>query len=166
MFGTIDTFLIWHLTSGQQHLTDATNASRTLLFNIHDQSWDDTLLDAFDIPANILPLVKNNSDDFGLTDPALFGVSIPIVAVAGDQQAATVGQCCFKPGMMKSTYGTGCFMLLNTGKHALKSTHRLLTTTAYRIKDEPVYALEGSIFVAGAAVQWLQRCRQNDSLCL
>lgn len=156
LFGTVDTFLIWHLTSGQKHFTDATNASRTLLFNIHDQAWDDTLLDAFGIPANLLPTVKNNSDDFGLVNPALLGASMPIVAIAGDQQAATFGQCCFKAGMMKSTYGTGCFMLLNTGEHAVKSEHRMLTTTAYRLNDIPTYALEGSIFVAGAAVQWLR----------
>lgn len=156
VFGTIDTFLIWQLTAGQQHVTDATNASRTMLFNIHEQCWDETLLEAFDIPANLLPIVKNNSDDFGLVNPSLFGVSLPIVAVAGDQQAATIGQCCFTPGMMKSTYGTGCFMLLNTGDKAVTSEHRLLTTTAYRLKDKPTYALEGSIFVAGAAVQWLR----------
>jgi glycerol kinase len=156
LFGTVDTFLIWQFTAGQQHVTDATNASRTLLFNIHEQSWDETLLDAFDIPANLLPIVKNNSDDFGLVSPHLLGAPIPIVAVAGDQQAATIGQCCFKAGMMKSTYGTGCFMLLNTGEKPVFSRHRLLTTTAYRLNDKPIYALEGSIFVAGAAVQWLR----------
>lgn len=156
LFGTIDTFLIWQLTSGQAHFTDATNAARTMLFNIHEQSWDEVLLDAFDIPANLLPIVKNNSDDFGLTNPSLLGASIPIVAVAGDQQAATFGQACFKAGMMKSTYGTGCFMLLNTGDQPVYSEHRLLTTLAYRLKGVPTYALEGSIFVAGAAVQWLR----------
>jgi glycerol kinase len=156
LFGTIDTFLIWHLTAGQQHVTDATNASRTLLFNIHDQAWDEFLLDAFDIPANLLPTVKNNSDDFGLVNPSLLGASMPIVAVAGDQQAASFGQACFKAGMMKSTYGTGCFMLLNTGDHPVTSQNRLLTTTAYRLNNKPSYALEGSIFVAGAAVQWLR----------
>jgi glycerol kinase len=156
LFGTIETYLIWHLTAGQKHVTDATNASRTMLFNIHQQIWDETLLDAFDIPANILPIVKNNSDDFGLVAPSFLGASMPIVAAAGDQQAATVGQACFKAGMMKSTYGTGCFMLLNTGSQAVKSEHRLLTTTAYRLNNKPTYALEGSIFVAGAAVQWLR----------
>jgi glycerol kinase len=156
LFGTIDTYLIWHLTAGQQHVTDATNASRTLLFNIHEQVWDEFLLDAFDIPANLLPTVKNNSDDFGLANPSLLAPSMPIVAVAGDQQSASFGQACFKPGMMKSTYGTGCFMLLNTGDEPVLSQNRLLTTTAYRLNNKPSYALEGSIFVAGAAVQWLR----------
>lgn len=156
LFGTIDTFLIWQLTSGQNHVTDATNASRTMLFNIHEQCWDETLLEAFDIPANLLPEVKNNSDDFGVVDPSLLGAKLPIVAVAGDQQAATFGQACFNPGMMKCTFGTGCFMLLNTGEQVVKSEHRLLSTTAYRLNGVPTYALEGSIFVAGAAVQWLR----------
>lgn len=156
LFGTVDTYLIWKLTAGQQHVTDATNASRTMLFNIFDQGWDEALLAAFDIPANLLPTVKNNSDDFGLVNENIFGASMPIVAVAGDQQAATFGQCCFKAGMMKSTFGTGCFMLLNTGDRPVISDHRLLTTTAYRLNNKPTYALEGSIFVAGAAVQWLR----------
>lgn len=156
LFGTVDTFLIWNLTAGQKHLTDATNASRTLLFNIHDQTWDHFLLDAFDIPANLLPTVKNNGDDFGLVIPQLLGASMPIVAVAGDQQAASFGQACFHEGMMKSTYGTGCFMLLNTGDTPVLSKNKLLTTTAYRLNNQVSYALEGSIFIAGAAVQWLR----------
>ncbi|MDF1690957.1 MAG: glycerol kinase GlpK [Zhongshania sp.] len=155
-FGTIDSFLLWRLTSGAEHATDATNASRTLLFNIHRQEWDDELLGLFKIPRALLPEVKNSCDDFGRCDPQWFGEETPICALIGDQQAATVGQACFKPGMVKSTYGTGCFVVLNTGAEALASKHRLLTTVAYRIKGEVTYALEGSIFVAGAAVQWLR----------
>ncbi|MFT6163339.1 MAG: glycerol kinase [Zhongshania aliphaticivorans] len=155
-FGTIDSFLLWRLTDGEQHATDATNASRTLLFNIHKQQWDAELLELFNIPKTLLPEVKDSCDDYGRCTPDLFGSAIPICALIGDQQAATVGQACFKPGMVKSTYGTGCFVVLNTGTKALSSKHRLLTTVAYRIKGEVTYALEGSIFVAGAAVQWLR----------
>lgn len=155
-FGTIDSFLLWKLTNGRQHATDATNAARTLLFNIHTQQWDQELLDLFGIPANILPRVYDNCADFGVTDQEICGVQIPIHAMIGDQQAAAVGQACFMPGMIKSTYGTGCFMLVNTGNKAFHSQHRLLTTVAYRLQGKTTYALEGSIFVAGAAVQWLR----------
>ena len=155
-FGTIDSFLLWRLTNGNQHATDATNASRTLLFNIHRQEWDSELLELFNIPRALLPEVKDSCADYGHTSVDWFGFEIPICALIGDQQAATVGQACFKPGMVKSTYGTGCFVVLNTGATALTSKHRLLTTVAYRIKGEVTYALEGSIFVAGAAVQWLR----------
>ncbi len=156
LVGTIDSFLIWRLTGGAVHATDATNASRTMLYNIDSGAWDVELLALFDIPAAMLPVVKDCADDFGETDPALFGYSIPIRGVAGDQQAATVGQACFKPGMMKSTYGTGCFALLNTGAERVASSNRLLTTIAYQLDGVPTYALEGSIFVAGAVVQWLR----------
>lgn len=155
-FGTIDTFLIWRLTGGKVHATDATNASRTLLFNIHEQDWDDDILAKFNIPRSLLPEVKDCADDFGSTDPSLLGAAIPIAGVAGDQHAAAIGQACFKPGMMKSTYGTGCFALLNTGDKAVSSNNRLLTTIAYRFNGKVTYALEGSIFMAGAAVQWLR----------
>lgn len=155
-FGTIDSFLLWRLTDGAQHATDATNASRTLLFNIHNQSWDAELLSLFNIPSSLLPEVKDSCDNYGECSADLFGAAIPICALIGDQQAATVGQACFTPGMVKSTYGTGCFVVLNTGSKALSSKHRLLTTVAYRINGEVTYALEGSIFVAGAAVQWLR----------
>ena len=155
-FGTVDSFLLWRLTGGKVHATDASNAARTLLFNIHEQRWDEELLEMFDIPASLLPNVKDCADDFGHSDEALLGVRLPICSMIGDQQAATVGQACFEPGMVKSTYGTGCFVVLNTGKRALKSKHRLLTTVAYRLNGEVCYALEGSIFVAGAAVQWLR----------
>jgi len=154
--GTIDTFLIWRLTGGRMHLTDATNASRTLLYDIGRNEWDEELLKILDVPGNILPQVKDCADDFGVTEKKLFGAEIPILGVAGDQQAATIGQACFKPGMMKSTYGTGCFALLNTGTEMVRSKNRLLTTIAYRLKGKTTYALEGSIFVAGAAVQWLR----------
>ncbi len=155
-FGTIDTFLLWRLTGGKSFFTDATNASRTMLYNIHHQCWDKSLLTLFNIPENILPEVKNNSDYFGETESKLFGVSIPITGMAGDQQAAAIGQACFSKGMVKSTYGTGCFVLLNTGDKALSSNHSLLTTIAYQINQKVTYGLEGSIFVAGAAVQWLR----------
>ncbi|MCB1637643.1 MAG: glycerol kinase, partial [Thiothrix sp.] len=148
--------LIWHLTGGRVHATDATNASRTLLFNIHERQWSTALLEKLEIPPGLLPEVRDCADDFGQTDPALFGAAIPICGVAGDQHAATVGQACFQPGMMKSTYGTGCFALLNTGKTAVDSHNNLLTTIAYQLNGKPVYALEGSIFIAGAAVQWLR----------
>ncbi len=155
-FGTIDTFLIWRLTGGKVHATDATNASRTLLYNIHDGRWDEALLRILNIPAAILPEVKDCAADFGVTDAKLLGAAIPICGVAGDQQAATVGQACFEPGMMKSTYGTGCFALLNTGDKAVASQNRLLTTVAYQLNGQRTYALEGAIFIAGAAVQWLR----------
>src|SRR5690606_15265039 len=155
-FGTIDSFLLWRLTGGKVHRTDATNASRTLLFNIHTQQWDDQLLELLNIPASLLPEVLDNTADFGITDPSLFGAGIPICAMAGDQQAALVGQACFHPGSVKSTYGTGCFMVMNTGTTPVQSGHRLLTTVAYRLAGETTYALEGSIFVAGAAIQWLR----------
>lgn len=155
-FGTIDAFLIWRLTRGKMHATDATNAARTLLLNIRDGRWDDTLLARFAVPRAILPEVRDSASDYGIADPAILGAAIPILGVAGDQQAATVGQACFEPGMMKSTYGTGCFALLNTGETAIASRHRLLTTIAYQLGGRRTYALEGSIFVAGAAVQWLR----------
>ncbi|MBI4045788.1 MAG: hypothetical protein HY371_03135, partial [Devosia nanyangense] len=141
-FGTIDSFLIWRLTGGKVHATDATNASRTLMFNIARNKWDDELLAALDVPASLLPAVKDCADDFGTTDPGLFGAAIPILGVAGDQQAATIGQACFEPGMLKSTYGTGCFALLNTGSEMVKSKNRLLTTIAYRLDGKTTYALE------------------------
>ena len=162
--GTIDTFLLWRLTGGRVHATDWTNAGRTMLYDIHARRWDSELLRLFDIPQALLPQVHPNVHDFGETDPALFGRAIPICGMAGDQQAALVGQACFEPGMVKSTYGTGCFMLMNTGAEAVASTHRLLTTPAYAIGDERAYALEGSIFVAGAAVKWLRdKMRLIDS---
>ncbi|HEY1097100.1 MAG TPA: glycerol kinase GlpK [Alphaproteobacteria bacterium] len=155
-FGTVDTFLLWHLTGGQAHATDATNASRTGLFNIVTQQWDDDLLALYDVPRCLLPVVKDNVALFGETDPALFGKVIPIGGMAGDQQAALIGQGCFTPGMMKSTYGTGCFALMNIGTTFRTSQNRLLTTTAYRLNGQATYAIEGSIFTAGAAVQWLR----------
>jgi glycerol kinase len=155
-FGTVDSFLIWRLTGGKQHVTDATNASRTLMFDIETGTWDDTLLKLLRVPRAMLPEVKDCAADFGATDPKLFGAAIEIRGVAGDQQAATVGQACFQPGMMKSTYGTGCFALLNTGKARVASKNRLLTTIAYQLNGERTYALEGAIFIAGAAVQWLR----------
>ncbi len=155
-FGTIDSFLIWRLTGGKSHTTDATNASRTLIFNIHQQRWDDELLDLLAIPAAMLPDVLDSAADFGTSDQDVIGVEIPIAGVAGDQQAALIGQACFEPGMIKSTYGTGCFMVLNTGTWALSSKNKLLTTVGYRLDGKTTYALEGSIFVAGAAVQWLR----------
>ncbi len=155
-FGTVDSFLIWRLTGGASHVTDATNASRTNLYNIHDGTWDEALLTTFNVPASVLPTVLDCSADFGTADAALFGRALPIYGVAGDQQAATVGQCCFEPGSIKSTYGTGCFVVLNTGAEAVASKNKLLTTIAYQINGKPTYALEGSIFMAGAAVQWLR----------
>lgn len=155
-FGTVDTYLLWRLTGGAVHATDATNASRTLLYDIHEGRWGPELLDLFRVPASLLPEVKNSADSYGVTDPAIFGTGINISGIAGDQQAATVGQACFQPGMMKSTYGTGCFALLNTGETAVSSANRLLTTIAYQLDGKPTYALEGSIFIAGAAVQWLR----------
>ena len=155
-FGTIDSFLLWRLTDGRSHATDATNASRTSLFNIHTQKWDQALLELFNVPESVLPVVLDSSDDFGTTSEVIFGKAIPVQAMIGDQQAALVGQACFEPGMIKSTYGTGCFAILNTGTEVLKSENRLLSTIAYRLNGQATYALEGSIFVAGAAVQWLR----------
>ncbi len=155
-FGTVDSFLLWHLTAGKEHRTDATNASRTLLFNIHLQQWDQELLTLFDIPESLLPEVMDSAADFGETAPELLGCSVPVLGIAGDQQAALFGQACFNPGMAKATYGTGCFLMLNTGNQALKSQNRLLTTVAYRLNGQVSYALEGSIFIAGAAIQWLR----------
>ncbi|MFG1477204.1 glycerol kinase GlpK [Xanthobacter sp. V4C-4] len=155
-FGTVDSFLLWHLTGGRVHATDATNAARTLLFDIHAGRWDADMLALFQVPEALLPRVMDCAADFGATDPALFGAAIPIRGVAGDQQAAMVGQACFAPGMMKSTYGTGCFALLNTGPVPVASRHRLLTTIAYQLDGRRTYALEGAIFIAGAAVQWLR----------
>lgn len=155
-FGTVDSFLIWQLTNGKSHVTDASNASRTNLFNIHTQQWDDDLLELFSIPKSILPKVLDCADDFGHSDKSVLGISIPITGVLGDQQAALVGQSCFKQGDLKSTYGTGCFALMNTGNKAILSKHKLLTTIAYRLKGQTTYALEGSIFTAGANIQWLR----------
>ena len=155
-FGTVDSFLLWRLTNGASHKTDATNASRTLLFNIHSQEWDRELLTRFDIPDSLLPEVMDSSAEFGRTDASLFGAEIPITGMAGDQHCALFGQGCFDAGMLKSTYGTGCFAVLNTGTEAVKSSNKLLTTVGYRLNGEVTYALEGSIFVAGAAVQWLR----------
>ncbi len=156
LFGTVDTYLIWKLTGGQAHVTDATNAARTMLYDIHKGRWSKTICDLFGIPAAMLPEVRDCAADFGMTRPDLFGRPLPILGVAGDQQAATVGQACFEPGMLKSTYGTGCFALLNTGAVAVRSQNRLLTTIAYQLDGKPTYALEGSIFIAGAVVQWLR----------
>jgi glycerol kinase len=155
-FGTVDSFLLWRLTAGAVHATDATNASRTLLFDIHRGEWDADLLALFGIPRAMLPEVRDSAGTFGDTATALFGAPIAIRGIAGDQQAALIGQACFRPGMVKSTYGTGCFVLLNTGKKAIASSHRLVTTVAYQLDGVRTYALEGSIFVAGAAVQWLR----------
>ena len=155
-FGTIDSFLLWNLTGGQVHATDVTNAARTMLYNIHTRQWDQDLLDLFDIPASILPTVYPSSYGYGKTARGLLPLIMPITGIAGDQQAALVGQACFTPGMVKSTYGTGCFMLMNTGEKAVHSTHRLLTTIGYQTNRHFTYASEGSIFVAGAAIQWLR----------
>ena len=155
-FGTVDTFLLWRLTGGKVHATDATNASRTLMYDIHAGTWSDELLDVLGVPASMLPEVKDCASEFGRCDADILGAAIPVCGIAGDQQAATVGQACFAPGMMKSTYGTGCFALLNTGPDAVASTNRLLTTVAYQLDGKTTYALEGSIFIAGAAVQWLR----------
>ncbi|MDR6955264.1 glycerol kinase [Ancylobacter sp. 3268] len=155
-FGTVDSWLLWQLTGGTVHATDATNAARTLLFNIHTGEWDEDLLALLRVPRSMLPEVKDSSADFGTARPELLGGAIRICGIAGDQQAATVGQACFQPGMIKSTYGTGCFALLNTGTTAVTSRNKLLTTIAYQLDGKRTYALEGSIFVAGAAVQWLR----------
>jgi glycerol kinase len=173
LFGTIDTYLLWRLTGGNSHKSDATNAARTMLYNIRDNRWDDDLLKLFGIPANLLPDVEDCAAAFGHTDPALFGAAIPILGIAGDQHAALLGQACFAPGMVKSTYGTGCFAMLNTGTRRVPSHNRLLTTIAYRLSGETNYALEGSIFIAGAAVQWLrdglkiiQNAEQTESFAI
>ena len=155
-FGTVDSFLLWRLTKGKAHVTDVTNASRTMLFNIQTQQWDDELLALFNIPKSLLPEVKDNIAEFGTTDPDLFGKPLTVGGVAGDQQAALIGQACFTKGMVKSTYGTGCFLLMNIGDTFKKSENRLLTTPAYRINGKTTYASEGAIFVAGAAIQWLR----------
>ena len=155
-FGTVDTYLIWRLTNGKHHLTDATNASRTLLFNIHSGNWDAGLLKLFNVPEALLPEVKNCSDDFGTTHKTVLGAELAIAGVAGDQQAALIGQTCFKPGMLKSTYGTGCFMIMNIGRQPVRSSNKLLTTIGYRLNDQTTYALEGAIFNAGTAIQWLR----------
>lgn len=155
-FGTVDTYLLWHLTRGKMHATDATNASRTMLFNVMTQHWDQEILTAFNIPSAILPTVLDSSANFGELDKMFLGEKIPIAGIAGDQQAATVGQACFHPGMVKSTYGTGCFMLLNTGSQIIQSKNQLLGTIAYRLQGQVVYGLEGSIFCAGSTVKWLR----------
>lgn len=156
LFGTVDCYLVWKLTKGKSHVTDISNASRTLLYNIIRQEWDKELLQTFGVPENILPTVLDNTADFGEAHADFFGASIPITGMAGDQQAATVGQACFKPGMVKSTYGTGCFMLLNTGDVCVRSKHKLLSTVAYRIDKQITYGLEGSIFSAGVTIKWLR----------
>ena len=154
LFGTIDSYLIWKLSGGMSHKTDVTNASRTMLFNIEEQKWDEDLLNLFEIPRSMLPEVCDNVFDFGTT--SVLGGEVSIGGVAGDQQAALIGQCCVKPGEVKSTYGTGCFLILNTGAERLHSQSKLLTTVAYRVNGKITYALEGSIFVAGSAIQWLR----------
>ena len=156
LFGTVDSFLLWKLTSGRDHATDATNASRTMLFNISTNKWDDQILKMLNIPKEILPTVKDCAADFGHTDPYFTGSSYSITGMVGDQQSAAIGQCCFEPGSLKSTYGTGAFILLNTGNKKVYSKNRLLTTIGYRINGKTTYALEGSIFIAGAGVQWLR----------
>jgi glycerol kinase len=156
LFGTVDSFLLWRLTNGADHATDATNASRTMLFNISSNEWDKQILKMLKIPREILPVVKDCSADFGHTDPSITGISYPITGIVGDQQSASIGQCCFETGSLKSTYGTGAFVLLNTGRKKVYSKNRLLTTIAYRINGQTTYALEGSIFIAGAGVQWLR----------
>lgn len=156
LFGTVDCWLIWNLTGGRVHATDATNASRTSLYDIHKGRWDAELLEIFNVPEAMLPEVKDCAADFGTSDASIFGATVPIRGVAGDQQAASVGQACFQPGMMKATYGTGCFAMLNTGSKPVSSENRLLATIAYQIDGKTTYALEGSIFIAGAAVQWLR----------
>ncbi len=155
-FGTVDSWLIWNMTAGGVHVTDATNASRTLLYNIHANEWDDELLDIFGVPRSLLPQVRSSSEVYARTSDRAFMPNVPIAGVAGDQQAALFGQVCAKPGMVKNTYGTGCFLLMQTGEQAVQSKHRLLTTIAWRIGDRTEYALEGSVFIAGAVVQWLR----------
>jgi len=165
-FGTIDTWLVWKLTRGKMFITDVSNASRTMLFNIHKMEWDEELLQLLDIPRAILPEVKQSSEIYGETSTTLFSTKIPISGIAGDQQAALFGQMCTKPGMVKNTYGTGCFLLMNTGNKAVYSENNLLTTVAWKINGETTYALEGSVFVGGAAVQWLRDgARILGSIC-
>lgn len=157
LFGTVDTWIVWKLSKGKLHITDASNASRTMLYNIHDNCWDEELLKLFKIPKSMLPDVKNSSEKYGNTAPEIFSdIPIPICGIAGDQQAALFGQCCFEPGTAKNTYGTGCFMLMNTGNEAVRSEHGLLTTIAWSLNNKTTYALEGSVFIAGAAIQWLR----------
>ena len=156
LFGTVDTYLIWKLTNGKHHLTDATNASRTMLFNINNNNWDKEILKKLNISKNILPDVKNSADNFGVTEKKIAGYEIPISAVLGDQQSAAVGQSCFEKGSIKSTYGTGAFVIMNTGSKKIFSKNKLLTTICYRLNGKNTYALEGSIFIAGAGVQWLR----------
>ena len=156
LFGTIDTFLLWRLTKGVTHATDATNASRTMLYNITTNNWDNQILKSLKIPTHILPIIKDTSDNFGVTHKSITGRSYPITGVVGDQQAATIGQCCFEKGSVKGTYGTGAFILMNTGNKKIYSKNRLLTTVCYRLNGKPTYALEGSIFIAGAGVQWVR----------
>ncbi len=156
LFGTVDTFLIWRLTGGKHHVTDVTNASRTLMYDIHALDWDDELLRILGVPRRMLPVVKGSSEVYGETDAALFGAAIPIAGIAGDQQAALFGQACFTPGMAKNTYGTGCFLLMNTGTTPTPSAGGLLTTIAWKVGGEVTYALEGAVFIAGAAVQWMR----------
>lgn len=155
-FGTVDSWIVWKLTHGQLHITDVSNACRTMLYNIHTGDWDDTLLNLLDIPRSLLPQVRSSSEVYGHTNIGLFGAEVAIAGIAGDQQAATYGQAALQPGMVKNTYGTGCFMLLNTGSAPMMSNHKLLTTVAWKIGDRTDYALEGSVFVAGAVVQWLR----------
>jgi glycerol kinase len=156
LFGTMDSFLIWRLTNGASHVTDATNAARTMIYDIHEGAWSADMCALLDIPQVMLPKVLDSAADFGIADASHLGAAVPILGVAGDQQAATIGQTCFEPGMMKSTYGTGCFALLNTGANAVPSKNKMLTTIAYQFDGVPTYALEGSIFIAGAVVQWLR----------
>lgn len=155
-FGTVDTWLLWQLTGGRSHKTDATNASRTALFNIHRQEWDAELLEVFRVPPALLPEVADSAADFGQSEAGVLGAPVPICGIAGDQQAALIGQACFRPGMAKSTYGTGCFLMLNTGEAVVRSENRLLSTVGYRLDGETTYAMEGSIFMAGATIQWLR----------
>ena len=156
MFWHVDSFLIWRLTGGKCHLTDATNASRTSLYNIHNNDWDEELLELFDVPRSGLPKVMDSADEFGKCDDSIFNTGLPIRGVAGDQQAAAIGQACFNAGDLKATYGTGCFVIVNTGDKPLSSKHKLLTTICYRLRGKNTYALEGSIFVSGALLQWLR----------
>jgi glycerol kinase len=156
MFGTVDSWLIWRLTRGEVHVTDVTNASRTMLFNIHSLEWDKELLELFDIPLSMMPEVKSSSEVYGYTTTTIFAHKVPIAGIAGDQQAALFGQMCIEPGSVKNTYGTGCFLLMNTGNRPIESKNKLLTTIAWKIGDKVSYALEGSIFVGGSVVQWLR----------
>ena len=156
IFGTVDTYLIWKLTAGRAHVTDATNAARTMLFNISENCWDEEICNLMDVPMIMLPKVLDSADYFGEVEETIFGAKIPIMGVAGDQQAATLGQACVEPGMIKSTYGTGCFSLMNTGPRLIRSKNKMLSTIAYRLEGKTTYALEGSIFVAGAVIQWLR----------